>query len=128
MTTGQWLAWKTRTTTSSLISGRLMLASSPVGVEAAMPEKVGAWSPTLTFLLNLPASAGLAIRARAARDRANFRIDASPPSWETGPCRRDEAGRSRPILEPIPLRTAGHPRVGPRLGGIVWSRRMSHGY
>src|SRR5262245_53324133 len=44
---------------------------------AGRPEKVGALSPGVMTLLNLPAKAGLATRARQARLRSSLRIGAN---------------------------------------------------
>src|SRR5208337_1450516 len=74
-TAGQWLARKTRTTTSSLRSDKERLVCSPLGEAAGIPEKSGALSPIFTALLKWSANTGTA-NATTAKLRRIFRIDA----------------------------------------------------
>src|SRR5208337_5641722 len=84
-TAGQWLARKTRTTTSSLRSDKERLVCSPLGEAAGIPEKSGALSPIFTALLKWSANTGTA-NATTAKLRRIFRIDAHSIQGCDGAC------------------------------------------
>src|SRR4051794_23093636 len=113
LTYGQWSARKTTTTTSSLMSPRLTLVSFPLGSTAWIPENSGAFWPMLIFLLNLPARAGLATRARTARVRTVLRIAATPPGVQNP----GRVGRRSVPDEAILNPNAARPSLGPSPGG-----------
>ncbi len=77
-TAGQWLARKATTTTSSLTSAMFSgISFEPSAETAGIAAVAGALSPTLTTLLYLPARAGAATRAKAAKLRIHLRMGAN---------------------------------------------------